>query len=558
MNEIYLSGNLTNNTLGAMQSLAIRGRADPSIRKLARKIIEGVPNKDYSGEVAAVTQWIRDNIRYTRDPFQRETVQAAHVTLRDGHGDCDDMSILGASLLGSIGHNTQFKIVGKDKPAHVFIEVNIPGRGWIISDPTVQKDYTKLPPGYRAIQIAGMPESRGVHGMKPKTNQAQNRAQDRIEKFQAIQTRLQGKTDLNKKQQERLALASGKVIDLTARLTNPLANIDARISAIKDKLQNAQMRYQKAPGMMKPQIAAEINQLKKQLHGLMRLKRSGDSTTALGSAIEEMTDAPAAITVSETPKMGFKRGGIKVKSVIPIGTLPPMDINRYAALKTNRAGQVIITPVNDEIEDTLTGYDEVEFSDGELSGIFDSVTDMFKKTAKKFTKPKKLMKMGSSFIPGGDVAFGVAKGFMGGSKSKKGKGKNAARKKAKMLIKQQQKAARQALMSMPPGPERQQMKLALRDQQKAERQEWTQAYGISPEAAAGVVMGGAPGTMDTATYSAESEAYAPSAEIEGEIMAAEEAETVSSKEKPIYKKPVFIVGVGAAALLVILRMKKVI
>ncbi len=51
-------------------------------------------------------RFVRDNIRYIKDIRDVETVAYPDITLQQGQGDCDDKSVLLASLLESIGHPT--------------------------------------------------------------------------------------------------------------------------------------------------------------------------------------------------------------------------------------------------------------------------------------------------------------------------------------------------------------------------------------------------------------------------------------------------------------------
>jgi Transglutaminase-like superfamily len=46
---------------------------------------------------------VRDQIRYTSDVVDTETLQPPALTLSRGYGDCDDQSMLLAALLMSIG-----------------------------------------------------------------------------------------------------------------------------------------------------------------------------------------------------------------------------------------------------------------------------------------------------------------------------------------------------------------------------------------------------------------------------------------------------------------------
>jgi transglutaminase-like putative cysteine protease len=79
-----------------------------------------------------IHQFVRDKIRYTKDVVGVETIQSPDMTLKLRTGDCDDKSILIASLLLSIGHPCRFVVVGPEKNvySHVYVETKI-GNKWL-------------------------------------------------------------------------------------------------------------------------------------------------------------------------------------------------------------------------------------------------------------------------------------------------------------------------------------------------------------------------------------------------------------------------------------------
>lgn len=90
------------------------GKRDVRIRRLAADILReySVPARDWKAETTAVFHWVRQNIRYTRDPTGVELFQKPRRTVELGIADCDDLSILICSLLGSIGHVMQLRTIG--------------------------------------------------------------------------------------------------------------------------------------------------------------------------------------------------------------------------------------------------------------------------------------------------------------------------------------------------------------------------------------------------------------------------------------------------------------
>lgn len=125
-------------TLNLMVSLVKQYRKNPQIRALAEQIIASVPEKDWVGEIRAVFEWVKCNIRYTQDVRDVETLKTPDATIYSEQGDCDDKSTLVATLLESIGYTTRFVAVGMNEIGvfdHVYAEVKL-GTRWISMDTT--------------------------------------------------------------------------------------------------------------------------------------------------------------------------------------------------------------------------------------------------------------------------------------------------------------------------------------------------------------------------------------------------------------------------------------
>lgn len=123
-------------TLKQMVKFARQGQEDMNVITLARQLTQSLPPKDYKSELTALQHFVRDKIRYVRDPRDTEMVQDAPRTLSIGSGDCDDKSVLLASLLLSIGFPAvRFAAVGFDGGmySHVLPEVRL-GTRWIPSE----------------------------------------------------------------------------------------------------------------------------------------------------------------------------------------------------------------------------------------------------------------------------------------------------------------------------------------------------------------------------------------------------------------------------------------
>jgi len=126
-------------TVRAMRRLIEQGKKDPVIRELAARIITtaNIPAFDFTGEARAVFEWVRQNLRFTRDVYGVETLQAAREIVRLGIGDCDDFTVLICSLLGTIGHKTRIVTISKPEDeknfSHVFPQDYLQGV-WITLD----------------------------------------------------------------------------------------------------------------------------------------------------------------------------------------------------------------------------------------------------------------------------------------------------------------------------------------------------------------------------------------------------------------------------------------
>jgi transglutaminase-like putative cysteine protease len=123
-------------TLRIMVSVVRAAKKTLPVVTLARSIVKNCPPKDYVCEATALQQYVQQRIRYTRDINNLETVQYPEQTLSLGTGDCDDMSILLASLAESVGFPTRFAAIGLSGEgfSHVLAQLMIPGQGWVSAE----------------------------------------------------------------------------------------------------------------------------------------------------------------------------------------------------------------------------------------------------------------------------------------------------------------------------------------------------------------------------------------------------------------------------------------
>ena len=135
------------NTVEKMKSIINTSARNPYVREWAQKAVAQVDVNDKKGEASAIHRFVRDHVRYTKDPLGFEYLQTPPTLLedirmnRDGKGDrpigdCDDMTLLSLSLLKSIGFNVAIKVVSfteSKRFGHVYGLVQI-GYDWIPID----------------------------------------------------------------------------------------------------------------------------------------------------------------------------------------------------------------------------------------------------------------------------------------------------------------------------------------------------------------------------------------------------------------------------------------
>lgn len=149
--DIGLDTGAIRNTIMEMKRIIDVSSKNPFIREWARAILQDVQVNRKMDEASAIHNFVRDNVRYTRDPSGWEYIQTPPVLLAGiaewmkrkaprPIGDCDDMTTLSLSLLKSVGFPVVIKTVGYQPNmfSHVYGLVFINGR-WYPCD-TVRPD----------------------------------------------------------------------------------------------------------------------------------------------------------------------------------------------------------------------------------------------------------------------------------------------------------------------------------------------------------------------------------------------------------------------------------
>lgn len=146
----------TAQTIAVMRRLVDQALEDPAIVTKAIEIVRGVPPFDEMGEVRAVYDWVRRNIRYTKDPVTKEKLYPPAELLKIRAGDCDDISSLINVFATALGYPSRWVTISTqaDNPSeftHVYSEVEVPpGSGnWIALDAArLDSQFGEEPPMY--------------------------------------------------------------------------------------------------------------------------------------------------------------------------------------------------------------------------------------------------------------------------------------------------------------------------------------------------------------------------------------------------------------------------
>jgi hypothetical protein len=141
--RIYRVNNIEERLAGVAKQIMVSVR-DPRVRQLAVSIVSrrsrkpneqngdggwAIPERDYWGEVKAIFNWMRANVRYIRDTSTIDTFATAMRTIEARGGDCDDYTIALGALLMSIGYSVRMKTIqtkDSDDWNHIYLQVGLP------------------------------------------------------------------------------------------------------------------------------------------------------------------------------------------------------------------------------------------------------------------------------------------------------------------------------------------------------------------------------------------------------------------------------------------------
>ena len=134
--------------LDEMVRLANQYKSEPIVRDATQHVTSDVDISDRRAVATSVWRWIRENIRYVRDPTNTELLQSPDRILSPPrYADCDGMSMLAAAMLSSVHISTGFRAIAQAEAGaydHVYAiyEPKPDAQSWHALDATAP-----LPPG---------------------------------------------------------------------------------------------------------------------------------------------------------------------------------------------------------------------------------------------------------------------------------------------------------------------------------------------------------------------------------------------------------------------------
>lgn len=146
----------TQQTVELMRRLVDEAQADQNFVNLAVRIVRTVPQYHDLGEVEALYNWVKHNIRFTKDPVTKEKLYPPQDLLKIRAGDCDDISMLLGAFLLALGYPARLITLAANPSqpsefSHVYIEAEVPpGSGeWVPMDAArADSEFGVAPPTY--------------------------------------------------------------------------------------------------------------------------------------------------------------------------------------------------------------------------------------------------------------------------------------------------------------------------------------------------------------------------------------------------------------------------
>lgn len=123
-----------------LRKMVSKYRMQANIRDLAMKIIRdaGVTERDKKEQAVHIAHWVQSNVYYVHELPER--FATPDETLRTKAGDCDDQTVLTASLLESVGIPTKLVCMSiNGKWAHIYPAAIMQSRGTLLPLDTTMK-----------------------------------------------------------------------------------------------------------------------------------------------------------------------------------------------------------------------------------------------------------------------------------------------------------------------------------------------------------------------------------------------------------------------------------
>lgn len=139
--------NAAHNTIDEMIKIIKESSNNPEVRNAAEHIIKNCQPRNTVAEASAIYYFVRDHLRYVGDNVDLEYLQTPPMLLTKiktndaPSGDCDDFTMLCASLLRSIGIPVRIRIAAytsNGEWSHVFPQAYISRRNTGLGTPELK------------------------------------------------------------------------------------------------------------------------------------------------------------------------------------------------------------------------------------------------------------------------------------------------------------------------------------------------------------------------------------------------------------------------------------
>jgi hypothetical protein len=131
-NKLIKKDQTTTDIAKLMLSCEFKSRAD------VKKIIHFFYNKNLTVPEICFRVWkyLRENIKYIKEPSDKQTAKTINRIIYDGFGDCKHYSIFAVGILKCLGIPVRFRLVSferyKKSPSHAYAVAKIKGKEIII------------------------------------------------------------------------------------------------------------------------------------------------------------------------------------------------------------------------------------------------------------------------------------------------------------------------------------------------------------------------------------------------------------------------------------------